>query len=75
MRPAEGRVGTCFCSASTPYFAPSKNRDNSSGLLHPNVKLQYLYSKTLKYVCQIMLHYQIFSIYFCFFFLSGALCG
>jgi hypothetical protein len=38
MRPAEGRVGTCFCSAYTPYFAPSKNCDKSSGQLHPNVR-------------------------------------
>ena len=34
---AEGRIGTCFCSDSTPYFTPSKNRDNSSGLLNPDV--------------------------------------
>ena len=38
MRPAEGWVGTCFCSALPNIFTSSKNRDNSIGLLHPVVK-------------------------------------
>jgi hypothetical protein len=38
MRPAKGRVGTCFCFASLDGFTSGKNRDNSIGLLHPVVK-------------------------------------
>jgi hypothetical protein len=46
MRPARGRFGTCFCSVFTPYFTPSKNRDNSSGLLHPDVQASRFRGRT-----------------------------
>jgi hypothetical protein len=41
MRPAEGRVGTPFCPALPDIFTPSKKRDNSSGLLNPDVGLAF----------------------------------